>query len=424
MEKLTQMDPQRLKQAHLQFLQEYEDVRALGLNLNIARGKPNAAQLDLSAELLHCIEPEDLVCGGVDYRNYGILDGIPEAKALFSRFLGATPEETIIYGNASLNIMYDVIVRALLFGVGEGKRPWGQQGKIKFLCPSPGYDRHFAICEQLGIEMIPIRMTDEGPDMDTVERLVGEDPAIKGIWCVPKYSNPQGIVYSDRTVRRFASLRCAADDFRIFWDNAYCIHDLYEPVSLLNLLEECKKTGNENLPYIFFSTSKITFPGAGVAAMACSRENCAWQKKRMSAQTIGYDKINQMRHVKFFGDETGVLLQMQRHAEILRPKFEVVLDAFDRELQPLGCVHYLRPRGGYFISLDVLEGCARRTVELCKEAGVILTDAGATFPYHHDPEDRNIRIAPSYLDVSEMEIACRALCAAVKLACSEKLLKK
>jgi len=422
---LDSMSKEQLTQTYNQFKKEYEQAAALGLKLDISRGKPNGTQLDLCNDMLTCLNSEDFKGRSFDYRNYGVMDGIPEAKEIFSDILGVKPEEMVIFGNSSLNIMYDQFSRAMLFGTGEGKTPWCKQGSIKFLCPSPGYDRHFAICEQFGIEMITIDMTEQGPDMDKIEKLVANDSSIKGMWCVPKYSNPQGITYSDETVKRLASLKPAADDFRIFWDNAYCVHDLYdEGDELLNILEEAKKYGNEDIVYIFFSTSKISLAGAGVAAFASSENNVKWLKKFMTVQTISHDKVNQLRHVIYFKNADGIRAKMKEHADILRPKFEAVLAAFDKHLAPLGCVNYPRPRGGYFISLDVPDGCAKRTVELCKNAGVSLTPAGSTYPYKKDPNDKNIRIAPSYLDVADLEKACEVLCASVKLACAEKYTQK
>lgn len=422
---LDSMTKEQLIETYNQFKKEYEQAAALGLKLDISRGKPNGTQLDLCNDMITCLKPEDFEGRSFDYRNYGVMDGIPEAKALFSELLSVKPEQLVIFGNSSLNIMYDQFSRAMLFGTGEGTTPWSKQGTIKFLCPSPGYDRHFAICEQFGIEMITIDMTEQGPDMDTVEKLVSSDASIKGMWCVPKYSNPQGITYSDETVMRIASLKPAANDFRVFWDNAYCVHDLYdEGDELMDIIEACEKCGNPNLPYVFFSTSKISLAGAGVAAFASSVENVNWLKKFMTVQTISHDKVNQLRHVIYFKNADGIRAKMKEHASILRPKFEAVLAAFDKHLAPLGCVSYPRPRGGYFISLDVPEGCAKRTVELCKNAGVSLTPAGSTYPYKKDPNDKNIRIAPSYLDVADLEKACEVLCASVKLACAEKYAQK
>ena len=422
---LPSQSKQQLLEKQSKLLKDYEEICKLNLSLDMSRGKPNSEQLDLSNGLMTCLNSEVLRYCRFDYRNYGLLDGIPESKAMFAPFLGVPSDQTIVCGNSSLNIMYDCIVRALLQGVLENSTPWSQAGKVKFLCPSPGYDRHFAICQEFNIEMITIKMTETGPDMDEVEKLVANDPSIKGMWCVPKYSNPQGITYSDETVRRLASMKTAADDFRIFWDNAYCIHDLYgEGDKLLNILDACTEAGNPNRPYIFFSTSKITFAGSGVAAMGASKENIDWQKKKMSIQTISYDKINQLRHILYFKDSIGIRNLMKQHAEILRPKFDSVVKMLDSELVPLGIVSYHKPRGGYFVSIDVMKGCAKRTVEICKNMGVALTPAGATYPYGKDPNDSNIRIAPSYMKMDELEMACRVLCLAVKLACIEKLLEK
>jgi len=425
MHPLSKMSQKEIKGLYEKFKKEYDEVCALGIKIDISRGKPNASQLDLSNGLMTCLDKDVIDKYSYDYRNYGVMEGVPEARKMLAPLLGVDVENTLVCGNSSLNIMYDCIIRAMLLGVSKGKTPWCLLPKVKFLCPAPGYDRHFAICEEFGIEMITVEMTENGPDMDKVEALVKNDETVKGIWCVPKYSNPQGITYSDETVRRLAKMKTAADDFRIFWDNAYCIHDLYdEGDKLLNILDTCKEAGNEDRPYIFFSTSKISFAGSGIAAMGGSKNNIDWQKKRMTIQTISYDKINQLRHVLFYKDYEGLCEHMKKHADILRPKFETVLNAFDKELAPLGCVKYPRPRGGYFISLDVPDGCAKRVVELCKNAGISLTEAGATFPYKYDPNDRNIRVAPSYLNVEDLEVACTALCASVKLACAEKFLQK
>ncbi|MBR2461285.1 MAG: aminotransferase class I/II-fold pyridoxal phosphate-dependent enzyme [Clostridia bacterium] len=402
---------------------EYGNILEKKLKLDMSRGKPEASQLDLSAELFAILTPESNVISenGFDCRNYGVLDGIPECKRLFADILGVPKENVIIGGNSSLNLMFDEITRAMLFGVAGGAKPWGQQGEIKFLCPVPGYDRHFAICELLGIKMINVPTTQDGPDMDTVERLVAEDASIKGIWCVPKYSNPTGAVYSDETVARFAALKPKADDFRIFWDNAYAVHDLYEPVALLNLFEEAKKHGNEDLPLIFTSTSKISFSGAGVSALAASDANIARTKKAMGIQTIGYDKLNQLRHARYFVDGNGIRRQMERHAEIIRPKFEAVLKAFREQLAPLGIAEWSEPKGGYFISLEVKTGSAKRVYELAKQAGVTLTPAGAPFPYGVDPEDSNLRISPTYPPIDELTTAVEVLCLCVKIAALEEL---
>ncbi len=403
---------------------QYEDFKAKGLKLDMSRGKPGADQLDLSVGMLDCVKTaSDCVSeNGTDCRNYGILDGIPEVKSLFAEILGVPSKNVIVGGSSSLNLMYDEISRAMIFGVAGGKKPWGAQGKIKFLCPAPGYDRHFAICELMGIEMIPVPQTKDGPDMDVIEKYVSEDESVKGVWCVPKYSNPEGTVCSEETVRRFAALRPKADDFRIFWDNAYAVHDLYEYVELPNLFELCREYGNEDLPIMFTSTSKISFAGAGIAAMAASDANIAKTKKSMGIQTIGFDKINQLRHARYFKDLDGIKEQMKKHAAILRPKFETVLTAFDKELSGKGIAEWSDPKGGYFISLNVLPGCAKRVYTLAKEVGVTLTPAGAPFPYGIDPEDKNLRIAPSYPPVSELKDAVSILCLCVKIAALEKYL--
>lgn len=405
----------------------YNEIKSRNYSLDMSRGKPGADQLDISEALLTVLS-ENKDCyteNGTDCRNYGIVDGIPEAKKLFADILEVSPDKVIVGGNSSLNLMYDSIVRGLLYGVSEKSEPWVKQGKIKFLCPCPGYDRHFGICESLGIEMIPVDMTPTGPDMDTVERLVASDALIKGIWCVPKYSNPEGVTYSDETVKRFAALKPAAKDFRIFWDNAYIVHDLYdESDKLLNIIEECEKAGNPDMAYVFTSTSKVSYPGAGVAAVASSVSNINYAKGIMGIQTIGYDKLNMLRHVKYFGNADGVKAYMKKHAEILRPKFNIVLDTFARELSETGVAQWLSPKGGYFISLNVIDGCAKRVIELCKDAGIVLTGAGAAFPYHNDPRDRNIRVAPSYPECKDLQAAVDVLCVCVRLAAVEKLLAR
>ena len=403
----------------------YEEIKSHGYTLDLTRGKPGKAQLDLSMGMLDVVKnsadcrAED----GLDCRNYGLLDGLPEAKRLFSELLSIPAENILVAGNSSLNLMYDCIIRAMHFGVYGSERPWGREEHVKFLCPVPGYDRHFAICESLGIEMIPVPMTGDGPDMDIVEKLVSTDAEIKGIWCVPKYSNPSGVTYSDEVVRRFASLEPAAPDFRIFWDNAYAVHDLYPDKrdELLDIFAEAKKLGerNENMIMYFASTSKITFPGSGVAIMAASRDNLEQIKKLMSYQTIGYDKINQMRHVKYFGSADGIRRHMEEHAKVLRPKFEIVCETLERELGGLGIAEWTPPLGGYFVSLNVQPGRARRVYELCRDAGVKLTEAGATYPYHRDPEDKNLRIAPTFPDDGDLKVAMEILCLCVKLASAE-----
>jgi aspartate/methionine/tyrosine aminotransferase len=400
---------------------QYGAFKAQGLALDMSRGKPGKDQLDLSQPLLDELNSgSDIRCeGGTDCRNYGIVDGIPEAKRLFAQLFGLDTDEVLIGGNSSLNMMFDTIAQAMVSGVG-GSEPWLKQGDVKFLCPAPGYDRHFAICEYFGIQMISVPMKETGPDMDVVERLAASDPSIKGIWCVPKYSNPQGITYSKETVQRFAALKPAAADFRIFWDNAYCVHQLFgEDEQLLNLINEAKKYGNEDRVYMYYSTSKITFPGAGVAGMAASKANLNEIKKRLTIQTIGHDKLNQLRHVRYLKDLEGLKAQMEKQAVILRPKFEAVLSILKSELGGTGIAYWTEPKGGYFVSVDVEQGTAKRVVQLCKEAGVVLTGAGATFPYGKDPLDRNIRIAPTFPPVSELETAMQLFCICAKLAAVE-----
>ena len=402
-----------------------DEYKRMNLKLDMSRGKPSAEQLELSQGMLGVINsPEDCFTeGGFDCRNYGVLDGIPEAKQIFSEILDVPSKNIIVAGNSSLNIMYDEIARLMLYGAAGVEEPWAKQERIKFLCPVPGYDRHFGICESLGIEMINVDMTPNGPDMNQVEELV-RDPSVKGIWCVPKYSNPEGITYSDETVQRFAALKPAAPDFRIFWDNAYIIHTFSDSdTRLLNIFDEAKKYGNEDIVLIFMSTSKISFPGSGVAVMAASDANIAHTKSKMAIQTIGYDKLNMMRHVKFFGSVDGLMDHMKKHADIIKPKFDAVLSTFENMLVPYGVANWTKPIGGYFLSLNVRQGCAKRVYELAKEAGVTLTEAGATFPYKHDPRDCNLRIAPTYPTVEEMETASTILCLCVRAAALEKMIE-
>ena len=405
---------------------EYAEAKAKGLALDMSRGKPSAKQLDVSLGLLDTINSSsDLkALDGTDCRNYGVLDGIPEAKKLMADMMGTTPDHVIVYGNASLNIMYDQISRAYTHGI-LGNTPWCKLDKVKFLCPVPGYDRHFAITERFGIEMINIPMSESGPDMGMVEEYVSKDASVKGIWCVPKYSNPQGYTYSEETVKRMAALKPAAEDFRIFWDNAYVIHDLYDDNKdeIADIISECEKAGNPDMVFEFASTSKVSFPGSGIAALATSANNIADIKKQLTIQTIGHDKLNQLRHVRFFKDINGLKEHMRKHAEFIRPKFEAVESVLEEELSGLGIGSWTEPKGGYFISFEALDGCAKAIVAKCKEAGVKLTGAGATFPYGKDPKDSNIRIAPSFPTPEEMKQAADLFVLCVKLVSVEKLLE-
>ena len=417
---------EKLEELRKELTAEYEAYKAKGLHLDMSRGKPAPEQLDLTIDMLtHCLDGDYKSSNGIDCRNYGVLDGIPEAKELMMSMLGVSENEIIVGGNSSLQLMYDTIARAMLLGVLGGDKPWSKNEKVKFLCPAPGYDRHFAICESIGIEMITVPYKADGPDMDMVEKLVSEDEEIKGIWCVPMYSNPTGITYSDEVVKRFANLSPKAKDFRIFWDNAYCIHHLTDtPDKLLNVLEEAKKNGKEDMIFMFTSTSKISFPGGGIACIGASAANINFIKSQMTYQTIGYDKLNQLRHAKFFKNADGLKAHMLKHRAIIGPKFDVVLNMLDKEIKPLGIADWHKPNGGYFVSFNGLEGTAKRIVALCKEAGVVLTDAGATYPYKNDPKDNNIRIAPTFPTVSELTTAMEIFCVSVKLASVEKLLAK
>lgn len=398
----------------------------IDLTLDLTRGKPNQAQLDLSSGMLSIISNRGdcFSASGLDCRNYGILDGLPETKKLFSDLLDIPTKNILVLGNSSLNVMYDTIVRAMLFGVAGGHEPWCRQGRIKFICPSPGYDRHFTICREMGIEMVPVKMNDDGPDMNEVYNIACSDPSVKGMWCVPKFSNPEGITYSDEVVEQIAMMKPAAPDFRIFWDNAYVVHELYdENVPLANIFELAKQYGTEDNIFYFASTSKITFPGSGLAIMAASDKNLEQIRPIIATQTIGYDKINQMRHVKFFKNADGIRAHMRLHAAILRPKFELVENKFEENLGGLGIAHWTKPRGGYFISLYVNNGCARRVYQLARSVGVTLTTAGSTYPYGRDPYDANLRIAPSYPELDELSQAIEILCSCIKVACAEKILK-
>lgn len=407
---------------------EYAEIQAKGLALNMARGKPGADQLDLSMPLLTAVTTaEDCRAeDGTDCRNYGVLDGLPEAKRFMAAMLDDEPENVIVGGNSSLSLMYEAVARCWNFGT-LGSEPWCRLEQVKWLCPVPGYDRHFGVTEAFGIQMIPVPMTEEGPDMDEVERLVRDDASVKGIWCVPKYANPNGVTYSDEVVRRLASMPCAAEDFRIFWDNAYCVHHLYDDVAeqdqLLDIGAACREAGNPHRPFKFASTSKVTHPGAGISALAASPENVAEIKKRLGVGTIGYDKINQLRHVRFLKDAEGLAAHMSKHAAILRPKFELVLSKLDEGLSEVGGCSWSHPRGGYFVSFDAPEGTAKRIVQLAKEAGVTMTGAGATWPYKQDPHDSNIRIAPTLPPLDELDAAMDVFVCCAKLAYTEKLLQ-
>ena len=425
MKSYSELSIEELLELKTELEAKFKEVKNKRLSLDMSRGKPSAAQLDLAMGMMDVLSSEaNLMCEeGVDCRNYGVLDGIREAKQLLADMMEVPKDNIVIFGNSTLNIMYDVIARSMTHGV-MGSTPWCKLDKVKFLCPVPGYDRHFAITQHFGIEMINVPMTPDGPDMDIVEDLVSKDPAIKGIWCVPKYSNPQGITYSRYTVQRFARLKPAAEDFRIFWDNAYGIHHLYEDKRdwLPEILLQCKMEGNPHMVYKFTSTSKVSFPGSGLAAMAASTENLVATREQMKIQTIGHDKLNQLRHARFYKDIHGMVEHMRKHADILRPKFEAVLEVLDRELSGLEIGSWMHPRGGYFISFDSLEGCAKAIVAKAKEAGLIMTPAGATFPYGNDPKDSNIRIAPSYPTPEELAIATDIFVLSVKLVSIDKIL--
>ena len=427
MKAYEKMSVEELEQLIRELKKEYGRYQAMEMSLDMSRGKPCKEQLDLSMGLMDALNSDaDMFCeDGTDCRNYGVLNGIAEAKVLISDMMENNPDNIIIYGNSSLNVMYDSISRSMTHGV-MGNVPWCRLDKVKWLCPVPGYDRHFSITEYFGIEMIPVPMTPSGPDMALVERLVREDESIKGIWCVPKYSNPQGYSYSDETVRRFARLQPAAKDFRIYWDNAYGVHHLYDKEQdyLIEILAECKRAGNPDLVYKFSSTSKITFPGSGIAAIAASSNNLEDIQRQLRYQTIGHDKVNQLRHVRFFGDIHNMIEHMRRHADILRPKFETVETILEKNLGGLGIGSWTKPKGGYFISFDTMEGCAKEVAAKCKKAGVKLTPAGATYPYGKDPRDSNIRIAPTYPPIEDLRTASQLFCLCVKLVSAQHLLKE
>ena len=416
------MSAQQRREEHDRVLAEYESWKARDLSLNMARGKPGKTQLDMVSDLLTVLSrPEECMEDGIDCRNYGELAGLPSAKRLFADILGCKPEQVFVGGNASLQLMYDTISKAYTHGLLHSPRPWCREEKVKWLCPAPGYDRHFKVTQSFGFELIAVPMTESGPDMDEVERLI-QDPAVKGMWNVPKYSNPDGIIYSEETVRRIAAMKPAAPDFLLMWDNAYCIHEFDGPfVPFPDILSLCEEHGNADMPFEFASTSKITLPGAGVACFACSTANMEYMKKLLDIQVISFDKVNQLRHVRYLKDRENTLALMQRHAAILKPKFKAVLSALDAEIAPLGIASWHRPTGGYFISLNTAPGLARRTLELCKQAGVVMTGAGATFPYGKDPQDSNIRIAPSLPPVEELKQAIAVFCCCLKLAALEQL---
>ena len=418
----SQMSAEERKAEYARLQKEFDDLKAKGLNLNMARGKPSKQQIDQANGLFDLMrDPADYVADGIDVRTYGELAGIPAARRLFAEVLGCRPEQVFVGGNSSLQLMYDTISKAYTHGLLHSPRPWCKEETVKWLCPVPGYDRHFKVTETFGFELAAIPMTDEGPDMDAVEEAV-KDPAVKGIWCVPKFSNPEGIVFSDRVIRRMAALKPAAPDFLIMWDNAYCIHEFEgDFIPFPDMLALCAENGNPDMVFEFFSTSKITQPGAGIACFACSEDNMAYMKKLIGIQTIGFDKVNQQRQVLFLQNKAHMLEMMRQRATVMAPKFRCVVETLDREVAPAGIADWRRPKGGYFVSLNAMPGTAKRTLALCKEAGVTMTSAGATFPYGKDPQDSNIRIAPSLPPVEELEQAIAVLCVCLKLAALEKL---
>ena len=422
MKKYTEMTPQERQAEYAAVKAKFEQLKGMGLSLNMARGKPGKAQLDLVTPIFGLLtKPEDFVSDGIDVRNYGEVAGIPAARRLFADILGCKPEQVFVGGNASLQLMYDAVSKAFTHGLVHSEKPWCKLDKVKWICPVPGYDRHFKVTESFGVEMIAVPMTAEGPDMDKVEELI-KDPAVKGMWNVPKYSNPEGVVYSAETVRRLAAMKPAAPDFMLMWDNAYCIHEFEgDYVEFPDILSECEKYGNADMVFEFASTSKVTLPGAGISCFACSEANMEYMKKLLTVQVISFDKVNQQRHVLYLKDKAHTLELMKRHAAIMGPKFRAVVDALDREIAPLNIASWRRPKGGYFVSLNAMPGTAKRTLALCKEAGVTMTGAGATFPYGKDPQDSNIRIAPSLPPVEELEQAIAVFCTCLKMAALEKL---
>ena len=421
--KYRELDKTGLREEQDRCRKSYEALKAQGLKLDMSRGKPGRQQLDAVSDILTILsDPADCLTDGLDVRNYGGLSGLPSAKALFADILGCRPEECFIGGSASLTLMYDTISKAYTHGLLHSEKPWSKLDRVLFLCPAPGYDRHFRITESFGAELVTVEMTPAGPNMDQVEELV-KDPAVKGIWCVPKYSNPDGIIYSEETIRRFANLKPAAPDFLLMWDNAYCVHEFNgDYVPFPDILTLCREAGNPDMVFEYASTSKITFPGAGISVMAASEANQKYMQKLLGVQMISHDKVNQLRHVMYLKDKAGTLALMKKHAAILKPKFQVVLNMLEQEIEPLGIAEWQKPNGGYFVSVNTMDGIAKRTLELCREAGVVMTSAGATFPYGVDPRDRNIRVAPSLPPVEELKQAMEIFCVSMRLAALEKLL--
>ena len=423
MKKYTAMTPEELRAERELVQKEYDALKAQHLSLNMARGKPGKEQLDMVSDITEVLKSDsDFMCDGIDARNYGNLEGLPSCRALFAEVLGVKPENVFCGGASSLQLMYDTIAKCYTHGRVMSDRPWAREERIKWLCPAPGYDRHFTVSQSFGMELITVPMTAEGPDMDVVEELI-RDGDVRGMWCVPKYSNPDGIIYSAETIRRIASMKPAAKDFLLMWDNAYCIHEFFgDYVPFPDILAECAKYGNEDMVFEFASTSKITFPGAGVAVFACSEHNMEYMKKLLNAQIISYDKVNQLRHIRYFKDKAGLLALMKRHAGVLGPKFRCVLDALEREIAPRGIAEWQRPNGGYFVSVNAMPGTAKATWQLCKEAGLTMTGAGATFPYGKDPKDSNMRVAPSLPPIEQLQKAMEIYCVSLRLAALNKLI--